>query len=74
MWSIWHKVVAMNEWRACIAPASTPKRCVCCLPNTNESDKHKFWDCIQAQRVWRWATFIIHELCGVRRYNYDSFH
>ena len=25
MWSIWHKAVAVNEWRARIAPASTSK-------------------------------------------------
>jgi hypothetical protein len=43
------------------------------MPNTSESVKHKFWDCIQARRAWRWATFIMHELCGVRTGNYDCF-
>ena len=51
MWSIWHKVVAVNEWRAKIAPASISKQCPFCLPNTSESIKHKFWDCIQARRA-----------------------
>jgi hypothetical protein len=73
MWSIWHKAVAVNEWRARIAPASISRQCVFCLPNTSESVKHKFWDCIQARRAWRWATFIMHELCGVRSGNYDTF-
>ena len=41
--------------------------------NTSESVKHKFWDCIQARWAWRWATFILYELCGVRTSNYDSF-
>ena len=36
--------------------------------------KDKFWDCIQARRAWRGATFIMHELCGVKPNNYDSFH
>ena len=50
-WSIWHKAVAVNEWRARIAPASISKQCVFCMPNTSESVKHKFWDCIQARRA-----------------------
>ena len=74
MCSICHKAVAVNEWRARIAPASISKQCIFCLPNTSETDKHKFWDCIQARRAWRWATFIMHELCGVRSGNYDNFH
>ena len=44
-----------------------------CLPNTSEPVKHKLWDCIQTRKAWRWATFIMHELCGVRNGNYDSF-
>ena len=50
------------------------KQCIFCLPNASESVKHKFWDCIQARRAWRWAMFIMHELCGVKTGNYDSFH
>ena len=73
IWSIWHKAVAVNEWRARIAPASISKQCVFCLPNTSETVKHKFWDCIQARRTWRWATHIMHELCGVRTGHLDSF-
>ena len=73
LWSIWHKAVAVNEWRAKIAPAFISKQCPFCLPNTSESVKHKFWDCIQARRAWRWASFIMRELCGVRTGNYDSF-
>ena len=73
IWSIWHKAVAVNEWRARIAPVSISKQCVFCLPHTSESVKHKFWDCIQARRAWRWATFIMHELCGVKTGNYDCF-
>jgi hypothetical protein len=44
-----------------------------CLPNMSKSVKHKFWDCIQARRAWRWATSIMHELCGVTIGNYDCF-
>ena len=33
---------------------------------------HKFRESIQARRAWRWATFIMHELCVVRMDNYDS--
>ena len=28
LWSIWHKVVTVNEWRACIALSSISKQCV----------------------------------------------
>ena len=67
MWSIWHKVVIINEWRA-----STSKQCVFCLPNTSELVKHEFWDYIQMRRAWRWATVLMCELCGFRIGNYDS--
>ena len=73
MWSIWHKAVAVNEWRAHIAPVSISKQCPFCLPNMSESIKHKFGDCIQAKRAWRWATYIMRKLCGVRSGNYDCF-
>jgi hypothetical protein len=73
MWSIWHKVVDVDEWRVYIAPASISKQCVFYLLNTSESVKHKLWDCIQARRAWRWATFIMHELYKVRTGNYNSF-
>ena len=56
-----------------MAPASISKQCIFCLPNTSESVKHKFWDCIQARRAWRWATYIMQELCGVRSGNLDCF-
>ena len=49
-----------------MALASISKQCIVCLPNTSESVKHKFWYCIQARRAWRWATYIMQELCGVR--------
>ena len=44
------------------------------VPNTGELVKHKFWDCIQAIRSWRWATLIIYKLCGVRIGKYDILH
>ena len=43
------------------------------IPNTSESVKRNFWDCIQARGAWRWATFIMHELCEVQSGNYDCF-
>jgi hypothetical protein len=43
------------------------------LPNTSELVKHKTWDCIQARRAWKWATYIMHKLCGVRTGNYNNF-
>lgn len=73
MWLVQDKVVVVNEWRAHIALALISKYYVFCLPNMNESVKHKFWDCIQATRAWRWATLIMHVLCGVTTGYYDSF-
>ena len=46
IWSIWHRTVAVNEWRARIAPASISKQCPFYMPNTSESIKDKFWDYI----------------------------
>jgi hypothetical protein len=42
-------IFILMEWRARIAPASISKQCIFCLPNTSESVKHKFWDCIQVR-------------------------
>lgn len=42
------------------------------LPNMSELVKHKFWDCIQARRAWKWTTFNMHELCEVRSENYNT--
>lgn len=65
MWFIWHEAMAVNEWRALIALASISKQCVCCRPNTSEFVKHKFWDCIQAWRAWRWATLLCMNSAGL---------
>ena len=73
IWSMWHKAMIVNEWKAHTAPASILKQCIFFLPNTSELVKHNFWDCIQAKRTWRWATYIMHELCGVRSDNYNCF-
>lgn len=32
--SIWHKAVVVDEWKACISPASVSKERVFCVPNT----------------------------------------
>lgn len=45
MRSIWHKAIAITEWKANIAPHSISKRRVICIPNSSELVKHKFWDC-----------------------------
>lgn len=56
--TIRHKVITVNEWRACIAPACISKQCgFFCLPTISESIKHNFWDCIQARCAWWWPTF-----------------
>lgn len=73
MWYIWHKVVMVNVGRPYIAPSSLSKQFVFFLLNVSEPVKYKIWDCIQAQRIWQWATFIMHELCGVQIDNFDHF-
>lgn len=63
---IWHKAVVVDELRACIVPASISKQCVFLPPQYKQTIEDKSWDCIiQAQQTWRWANFIMHELCGV---------
>lgn len=57
-----------------VFPSSpSPNNTFFCLPYTSELVKHLFWDYIQVRRAWRWATFIMYELCGVRTGNYNSF-
>ena len=63
----------MNEG-AHIGLTSISKLCIICLPYTDVSIKHNFWDRIQFWRAWRWATSIMHDLCGIRLSNYGSFH
>ncbi len=56
-----------------IAPAIISKQCIFCLPNTSESVKYNFYDCIQARWAWHWTTYIMHKLYGVRSGNYNTF-
>jgi hypothetical protein len=50
IWSIWQKVVIVNEWRACITHVSISKQFIFYLPNTSELIKHNIWECIQARK------------------------
>lgn len=71
--TIGKRLAKIKELSARIGPASISKQGVFCLPNTSELVKHKLWNCIQARRAWRWATYIVHKLCGVRTGNYNNF-
>lgn len=70
--SLWAHI-GVNEWGPHIAPTSISKQCALRMPHTSEFVKHKFWDYIKAQRAWLWATFIIHDPCGICTGNYHIF-
>ena len=50
LWSIWHKAIAVNEWRHKISHIIDTS-CPFC-PGHNESILHRFWGCELARSTW----------------------
>ena len=68
MWMIWHKAVAMNAWRGVISQ-EIDQSCAVCLKGSKETVLHRFWECLAAQKAWRWGEAIINNMvpAGVNR-------
>lgn len=62
LWAIWHRAMAVNEWRGRIS-ANVDQRCLVCTLGKKESVLHRFWECHSAQVVWSWSTNLIDLLC-----------
>lgn len=60
IWSIWHKAIAVNDWRGKYA-LNINNTCVFCL-GVVETILHCFWECPRVQRTWAWCLDIIHAL------------
>ena len=60
IWSIWHKAIAVNEWRQKIN-INTDVSCPLC-PGLSESIIHRFWECTQAYSTWTWCSSLIHAI------------
>jgi len=63
IWSVWHNAVAVNSWRAQIAPG-IDSRCVCCPLGVLETPIHWFFECPRAQEVWDYAQSMLHHIRG----------
>jgi hypothetical protein len=53
IWLVWHRAVAVNEWRGRIN-VTMPQACKVCNTGTVESILHRFWECNSAKKVWSW--------------------
>lgn len=62
LWAMWHRAVAVNEWRGRIN-ANLDQNCVVCNSNSKETILHRFWECPSARAVWAWCTKVIDALC-----------
>lgn len=58
IWQIWHKAVAVNQWRQRASP-DVDVRCEVCDLGAVESVLHRFWECPQAEDAWNFATRIL---------------
>jgi hypothetical protein len=65
LWSVIHKVVAVNEWHGQIS-VDIDKSCPHGSPLSVELMEHVFFNCPLAQHVWRYATNIIYQLFAKR--------
>ncbi|KAG0605466.1 hypothetical protein M758_9G061800 [Ceratodon purpureus] len=54
LWSLYHRAVAVNQWRNRAFPTSSAL-CQCCTAVVEESVIHCFYDCPSAARAWRLA-------------------
>lgn len=54
LWRICHKALAVNHWRGKISP-TIDTSCPICKCNAAETIAHRFWDCPDTQRVWRYS-------------------
>ena len=64
MWMIWHKAVAVNAWRGAISQ-EVDQSCPVCLRGIRETVMHGFWECLAAQKAWKWCEEIINHLAPV---------
>ena len=73
MWMIWHKAVAVNVWRGVVSP-EIDQNCPVCLRGIRETIMHRFWECLAAQRAWKWGEAIINFMApvGERRGNLSA--
>ena len=60
---IWHiEAVAVNAWRGDIFPAHIDQSCQVRLVGARETILHRFWECLVAQRAWKWGEQIRNHL------------
>jgi hypothetical protein len=60
VWSIIHKVVAVNEWHGKISIDINKKiKCPRCGSSAMELVRHRFSNCPLAQQVWRYAANVM---------------
>jgi hypothetical protein len=61
IWQIWHRAVAVNEWRAKISP-QVELECLLCNTGEAESVTHCFWNCPQGQAAWKFTVVVLSAL------------
>jgi hypothetical protein len=64
IWSMYHKAVAVNHWRAQMGPHIN-SRCVCCPSNEPETILDKFIYCPQTKLAWEYGLTILYNAQGI---------
>jgi hypothetical protein len=64
LWSVYHKAVAVNHWRAQIGPHIN-SMCVCCPNNVPETVLHRFIFCTRTRLAWEYGLTILYKTQGI---------
>jgi hypothetical protein len=59
LWSVLHCAVAVNSWRAQMAPG-IPISCICCPAELEETVIHRFYKCERTRRAWHFALTVLY--------------
>jgi hypothetical protein len=66
IWQIWHRAVAVNEWRGRIS-IRINHSCPVCNSGVVESVLHRFWDCTHAKDAWTFTFKVLKILSNDQR-------
>jgi hypothetical protein len=58
LWSVYHRAIAVNQWRAQMFNG-IPATCVCCPLQMFETVQHRVFECVHTIVIWNYAQSVI---------------
>lgn len=59
-WQVAYRIIATNKWRfPKLLDLDQLKACATCRPHVLVDVNHVVWGCPQANRIWKWSTFML---------------